>query len=285
MKLLDFRRRRSLHLSYCRSVGARLPKCQPFRVTTNGDLATLVYFNGTNGCLPCCLISGSDGNLYGATSAGGSNYVIMDGFGTLFKVTTNGEFTTLVFFNGTNGSGPSFLVQGNDGSLYGVTATGGANKGRYIYGDDGLGTVFKSTATGDLVTLFSFNGTNGYDPAGLTQGNDGRLYGVACYGGASFAGSPPYGHGTIFGMTTNGVLDMCISCDGTNIARPYGKLAKGDNGNLYGTTEDSGDGSGGVVFRLVPTPFITGITASNGAVTLTWNSFTNGSIAWNTNPL
>ncbi len=72
------------------------------------------------------LVQGSDGNFYGTTSGGGSSDL-----GTVFKVTTNGVWTTLVSFNNANGAHPQAgLVLGNDGNLYGTTAS---------YGTSGLG--------------------------------------------------------------------------------------------------------------------------------------------------
>ena len=71
------------------------------------------------------------------------------GYGTVFKVTTNGTLTTLVSFNGTNGANPyAALTLGNDGNFYGTTSEGGSS---------GYGTVFKVTTNGTLTTLVSFN--------------------------------------------------------------------------------------------------------------------------------
>ena len=53
------------------------------------------------------LIFGPDGNLYGTAALGGSmpaGFPEAFGFGTLFRITTNGVFTSLVQFQGTNGS-------------------------------------------------------------------------------------------------------------------------------------------------------------------------------------
>ena len=49
--------------------------------------------DGTNGTFPTCLIVGNDGNLYGTAAGGGTN-----GYGTAFKLTTEGTFTLLHTF-------------------------------------------------------------------------------------------------------------------------------------------------------------------------------------------
>src|SRR5665213_2244172 len=141
-----------------------------FKVTTSGVLTTLVSFNNTDGVNPQAgLTMGNDGNFYGTTVSGGTN----GGWGTVFKVTTNGVLTSLVSFNNTDGSYPrGTLMLGNDGNLYGTTYFGGSNS---------LGTVFKVTTNGVLASLVSFNGANGANPsAGLTLGSDGNFYGTTC---------------------------------------------------------------------------------------------------------
>jgi len=108
-----------------------------FKFTTNGVLTTLVSFGNTNGAYPqASLLQASDGNFYGTTSAGGaySNQIGL-GYGTVFKLSTNGTLTTLVSLDGTNGASPQAgLVQSGDGSFYGTTYNGGTND---------YGTVFR----------------------------------------------------------------------------------------------------------------------------------------------
>lgn len=80
-----------------------------FKCTTSGTLTTLVSFAGTNGCYTeCSLIQATDGNLYGMASSGGPQWTGgTSGYGTVFKCTTSGTFTTLVNFNDTvNGAYP-----------------------------------------------------------------------------------------------------------------------------------------------------------------------------------
>jgi uncharacterized repeat protein (TIGR03803 family) len=160
-----------------------------FKMTTNGTFLTLYSFTGGgdgDGSNPYAeLVQGADGNLYGTTFFGGTN-----GFGTVYKLTTNGAFTKLVSFGNTNGAYPQGrLVQTSDGILYGTTESGGAYTN---LSGSGYGTAFKLTTNGTLTTLVSFGGTNGANPqGGLVQGADGNLYGTTVDGGAS-------GEGTIF---------------------------------------------------------------------------------------
>jgi uncharacterized repeat protein (TIGR03803 family) len=151
-----------------------------FKMSANGALTSLYSFTGTNdGANPVRgLVQGSDGNFYGTTQNGGTN-----GWGTVFKITTNGAVTTLYSFAGGNdGANPeAVLVQGSDGNLYGTTQNGGTN---------GWGTVFKITTNGALTSLYSFTGGNdGAYPHGLVQGNDGNFYGMTVDGGLGGVGT------------------------------------------------------------------------------------------------
>lgn len=104
-----------------------------FRVTTNGVLSTLVSFASTNGNSPRGgLTRGSDGAFYGVTALGGATGLDL---GTVFRVTTSGELSTVITFTGPNGAYPlASLAVGADGHLYGTTSKGGASDN---------GTVFK----------------------------------------------------------------------------------------------------------------------------------------------
>jgi uncharacterized repeat protein (TIGR03803 family) len=106
-----------------------------FRVTSDGDYATLYNFNGFDGANPnTALVQNRGGNLYGTTYWDGAH-----NGGTVFEITTGGTLTTLYNFCDANDCGDGghplgSLVQGTDGNLYGTTWSGGRN---------GVGVVFR----------------------------------------------------------------------------------------------------------------------------------------------
>ncbi len=159
-----------------------------FRVTPGGLLTTLFAFNNTNGANPLGgLVQGNDGTLYGTTGFGGTNL----SFGTIFKITTNGVFTTLFNFHFTDGEEPAAkMIFGNDGNLYGTALFGGSLVNNPL--GTGEGAVFRITTNGIFTPLVLFQGTNGATPeAPLALGPDGNLYGTTANGGFG-------GGGTIF---------------------------------------------------------------------------------------
>ena len=220
-----------------------------FRITTGGALTTLASFSSTNGAYPQAgLTLGPDGNFYGTTEFT-TNFD--GGYGTIFRITTNGALTTVVNFDGTNGANPGAdLTLGPDGNLFGTTSGGGFSRG----------TVFRVTTDGVLTTLASFNFTNGADPQGaLTLGPDGSVYGTAVEGGSSY-------NGTVFVITTNGTLTTLVNFAGTNGANPYGGLTLAPDGSFYGAA-DGGSSGKGVVFHITTNGALTTLAdfvAANG---------------------
>jgi uncharacterized repeat protein (TIGR03803 family) len=226
-----------------------------FKISTNGVLTSLHSFTGGNdGIYPNGLVQGSDGNFYGTTQGGGTN-----DSGTAFKISTSGALTTLHSFAGGNDGGwpQGVLVQGSDGNFYGTTSSGG---GLYTNMTPGLGTVFKISTNGALTSLYSFTGGNdGYFPrCGLVQGSDGNFYGTTSSGGTNSSPFDPFHNasfGTVFQISTAGVLTSLYSFTGGGDGSGPNSLVQGSDGNFYGTTYDT-------VFRIT----------TNGALT-TLHSF------------
>jgi uncharacterized repeat protein (TIGR03803 family) len=230
-----------------------------FRITPSGTLTTLYSFcNGGDHCADgsnpeAGLAQASDGNFYGTTQSGGAYDK-----GTVFKITAEGILTTLHSFcsepNCADAYSPEAgLVQGADGKLYGTTYLGGSGAQGC---NGGCGTVFDITLRGDLTTIHDFHGTDGYGPQGtaLIQATDGNFYGTTPQGGRKFGDVSP---GTLFRMTPGGGLttlyDFCSQPNCADGDWPYGALAQGSDGNLYGTTSDAQGGYGaGTVFKITP---------------------------------
>jgi uncharacterized repeat protein (TIGR03803 family) len=103
-----------------------------FRMTPAGTLTTLhAFFPGDGeGSNPFAgLVQGKDGGYYGTTEEGGAN-----GLGTVFRVTAEGEFTTLHAFDGSDGSNPEAgLTRADEDASYGTTANGGPHGGGVIF--------------------------------------------------------------------------------------------------------------------------------------------------------
>jgi uncharacterized repeat protein (TIGR03803 family) len=220
-----------------------------FKMSTNGNLAWSYEFSsasgsaGANGLAPSAgLVQAGDGGLYGVTSSGGSQ-----GFGTVFRITTNGVFSNLYAFSPSSGKGgipQAPLCAGVDGFLYGTTTTNGAG--------NSSGSIFKiSTNGGSLVWSYALSNATGIVPlAGLAQGLDGSFYGTASQGGANDSG-------TIFRISATGVFTNLYSfTGGADGGYPIGGLAQGPDGQLYGTTTEGGNpnvnnGQGyGSVFKI-----------------------------------
>ena len=169
-----------------------------FRLNTNGGFTQLCAFgSATNDpqSPQSPLIQGADGALYGTSHAGGTSAVGgASGFGTVFKINTNGTGMTVLHNfmpSGGDGQNPYLagLVQGSNGVLYGITQEGGSFANG---GSSGFGTVFKINPDGTgYAILHNFNPSAGdgkYPNSALVPGNDGELYGNTEFGGSNNLG-------------------------------------------------------------------------------------------------
>jgi len=225
-----------------------------FGMTPTGKLTTIHRFAVTDGYGPLSAPTiGMDGNLYGTTSYGGSTTCkqnVHNGCGTVYKITSKGQFTTLHIFcqqtGCTDGDSPrGSLVQASNGVLYGVTFYGGATTGCKVdKGDPGCGTLFQISSAGVLTTLHAFLGPEGSGPGVLIQGADGDLYGTTSLGGAN-------GFGTIFKYSLSGTLTKLYDFSLSDGQEAVGLTQATDN-NFYGLAFVGGANSDGTIFEITP---------------------------------
>jgi hypothetical protein len=212
------------------------------------------------------------GNLYGATIYGGGYGTCNAPYylycGTVFKLSppvTGGKWKEKVLYafkSGTDGASTNGgLVLDSAGNLYGTTFYGGNEAGecKYGVGGTGCGTVFeldrpkKKGATWSEKIIHRFQGgqDGDYPAAGLIIGENRDLYGTTLTGGGNGGG------GTVFCLTpptTKGrswkkaILHGFDGVGGGLDAES--SLILDSNGDLYGTTLDSGGIYYGTVFRL-----------------------------------
>ncbi len=260
-----------------------------FQITTTGTLNSIYSFCSKDSCTDgsepyAPLIQGTDGNFYGTTLQGGNgSYCFFTGnCGTVFKITTDGTLTTLYNFCSKTacadgGIPEAGLILGTDGNFYGTTYSGGAGSA-CPYSISGCGTAFKITPSGTLTTLYNFcsqtNCADGDSPvAPLIQGSDGNFYGTELSGGADLSLCGGYGCGTVFKLTSKGVLttlySFCSQTDCADGAGPYAGLIQATDGNFYGTTIEGGSATYGslcsefgfqgcgTVFQITPSGTLT----------------------------
>ena len=241
-----------------------------FKVTPQGVVSTLYSFPaGPNSTAPFpnTLVQGTDGNFYGTTARGGSGGCT-NGCGTLFKMTPSGSVSTLYTFDSTNGEIPvASLLQGADGNFYGITVDGGTGSCTYpFYHATGCGTVFKITPQGSLTTIYIFDVVHGASPTALIKSADGNFYGTTAAGGIA-DGSAVYG--SVFKITPAGALTTLYSFHATTDGSAPIALIQTTDGNLYGITQDSGNGNfvdRGAIFKLTPSGTLTSVAASSSTL-------------------
>jgi uncharacterized repeat protein (TIGR03803 family) len=126
-----------------------------FQMTPSGGVTSLYSFchqdNCADGAGPYSgVMEAIDGTLYGTTTGGGTTGCTT--CGTIFKITTSGNLTTLFSFNNTSSGGsPDGLLQATNGNFYGLTSGGGTSY---------LGTFFQFFTTGKTLSVVtSGNGT------------------------------------------------------------------------------------------------------------------------------
>jgi uncharacterized repeat protein (TIGR03803 family) len=185
-----------------------------FKLSTGGAVTVLHEFDSTSttdGYQPIAsLVSATDGNFYGATSAGVSGGSAP--YGTLFKITKTGMYTMLHAFDSTHGQAPETTpIQHTNGIVYGETYQGGSGSGS--------GGVFYSlnASISPFISLVGF-------PAG-TAGQTVQILGNGLTGTTSVK----FGSGSAsFTVVSNTYMTAVVPTSGTSgtvtVATPGGTL-------------------------------------------------------------
>ena len=240
----------------------------------------------SDGMLPVSsVILDKAGNIYGTTPGGGNQTGCGDlGCGVAYELSPDGQgnWTETILYNfcqnfdGSlclDGAYPNGLTIDSSGNLYGTTFSGGSG---HVYGT-GPGVAFElspprekggawtETVLHNFCSQFS-NGSclDGWvgEVGPLVLDRSGNLYGTAGLGGVGHVAG---GEGIIFRLSlgTQGweetvLHSFCIRGQGEECLDGYGPgggLTFDKSGNLYGTTDYSGDINkleGGTLFMLSP---------------------------------
>jgi uncharacterized repeat protein (TIGR03803 family) len=198
----------------------------------NAPVEKVVYsFRPATGNFPSGVTRDAAGNLFVATTGGGTNNNCYKGCGTILKVNLSGKATVLYTFSPGSprtAPGPFALTLDAKGVLYGATTGGGHFQ---------VGSVFKLAPSGVEKTIYNFQGigNGGYHPSSaLTINSAGNFYGVTYFGGL--------GYGVIYTVTPSGSETGLYSFTGGVDGRySYSSPIPDAAGNLYGTASNGGD--------------------------------------------
>jgi uncharacterized repeat protein (TIGR03803 family) len=230
------------------------------------------------------------GNMYGATNGGGNQTGCGDfGCGTIYELSPDGQgnWTETILYNFCqnfdgvsclDGAAPNGLTIDSSGNLYGTTYQGGT--GQQIV-TIGAGVAFELSPPGQeggawtetILHNFCSEVSNGscldgwvgvVGPLVLDKG--GNLYGTTGLGGTGHVkGEPSGGEGVVFRLSRGAdgwketvLHNFCTQGQGDECPDGYGPgggLSFDAAGNLFGTTDYSGDINqleGGTLFTLSP---------------------------------
>ncbi len=214
-----------------------------FKIKSDGnDFTVLKHLDAsTDGASPYgSLVQDLSGSLLGMTSRGGA------GFGTVFKINTDGSgFTLLSNFIPSPEDilrPDKSVMQGADGFLYGTATYGGPS---------GFGTFLKMRSDGTVIAVLkNFTPEEGvYPNSKMVQGTDGYFYSMTAASGGTNS------HGTIYKIKADGTGFSVLKRfnNATDGSFPHAGLIQGADGSFYGMTHTSDDDNNlhdGTIFKI-----------------------------------
>lgn len=203
-------------------------------------LGHLYYFNASDNS-GYALAGGfcflPDGKIYGATANGGTG----EG-GVIFQFDpVTAKYNRIYNFSDATGIDPGgALVKTATGKLVGTTRKGNTQ---------GYGGIFEfDPKTKSFSSLYAFGYSDGIDLAGsLSVGADGRLFGVAPFGG-----NTEYGTLFAFNTATRAFSKLKEFDEAPNGMYPVAAPAPHTDGLLYGSTVNGGNYGKGVIYAFNP---------------------------------
>ncbi len=215
-----------------------------FKITPDGTETVLHAFEGPDGIglsAPICSWT-ARGNIYGVSYAGGAFNTCYGGpgCGTVFKIASDGAFTSLYSFKGINSGGNdgnfplSTLIEDDAGNLYGTTWSGGAYLARSCkrLRDD---LRDRSGRSGDGAVYLSRRRRR----TGARRRRGSRCAGQSVRNGlcgGDLHCQKHVGCGIAYKLAPNGTFTIIHVFEKTDGVYPVGGLTGDGAGNLYGTT-------------------------------------------------
>jgi len=203
------------------------------------------------------LTLGPDGNFYGASFFGGDDTNCPLGCGTVFRVDSSGDVTTIHdFFGGDEGQFPSGdLLLASDGNFYGVTT----GDGDFVSCPATCGAVYRIDTDGNFTIIHNFDTTGGFGPnSPLIEPLPGELWGTTIVGPVGGC-QEDFSCGTVFRMHFDGGTETMHEFTFEEGHHPLGPLVLGADGNMYGATSSGGSSFPAGIFQITTngafTPF------------------------------
>ena len=235
-----------------------------FKLTTANAFSVIKHLNGTtDGKTPKGnLLVGTDGNLYGMTSIGGTNNA-----GTIFKITTTGVFTVLRQLNMTTDGGNPFggliiaPVNNLIATLQSVTTNEDVAKTITLAGTGGSPLAFNIVTPPTKGSVSAGTAASRiYTPSLNTNGVDSFAFNVSV---GCVASLPAFVKITVAPISDSPVL-----------ATIGNKTIKKDSTLTFKATATDGDAGQVITYSLISPP--AGATISSTTGTFTWKPATTG---------